>query len=403
MPEQPQLRHDEFCIAVVCDGLHLDDVEELQRSLAGSHYDFKVDVAQKVRTENYPELSVIGIHTKLFVRFSAKWFYGRTRRGGVKTVVRAIDEVLDKSAHDRDLRPKVSVDSNGRTLIAAETWLRPRTKHPWTRDHKLALGILLFGGVASLAAIFVVPEFRRLSHLDKPETTQQVPQEKQATPSITIVPTAPVAQSREPSKFVETSRQESKLTQKTQTHVTGNSNAAGNNISGDSNVTGNNNQAGPVAVAPNGIAIAGGTVNNPTVNNISALPDLTMSDEQEKQVTDSLGQSFAGVDVSITIVQASQTTRGFAERLRRILNASGGNIVEFSSAGMYIPKAGTSLHKGMSVTSFPPEQKEAVDKLADALGTAGVLQVLPIFTLPGKRVDIVVNRSAETREEAMHQ
>src|SRR6266700_6246217 len=107
---------------------------------------------------------------------------------------------------------------------------------------------------------------------------------------------------------------------------------------------------------PYGIAITGGTVNNPTVNNVSALPDLTMSDEQEKRVADSLGQSFAGVDVSIMIVQANQATRDFSERLGRILKASGANNVEFSTAWIYAPKAGTSLHKGMSVTSFPPEQ-----------------------------------------------
>jgi hypothetical protein len=88
-------------------------------------------------------------------------------------------------------------------------------------------------------------------------------------------------------------------------------NVAGNNISGDENVTGSNNQTAPVALAPNGIAIAGGTVNNPTVNNVSALPDLTMSDEQEKQVTDSLGQIFSGADVSITIVQAKPDDEGF--------------------------------------------------------------------------------------------
>ncbi len=151
---------------------------------------------------------------------------------------------------------------------------------------------------------------------------------------------------------------------------------------------------------PYGIAITGGTVNNPTVNNVSALPDLTMSDEQEKRVADSLGQSFAGVDVSIMIVQANQATRDFSERLGRILKASGANNVEFSTAWIYAPKAGTSLHKGMSVTSFPPEQKDAIDKLANTLGAVGIIQVLPIYSVTDKKVNIVVNRSAETREEA---
>jgi hypothetical protein len=202
-----------FRVIVNCDGLHPDDIEEVQRSLAESRYKFKVDVAQKVRTENYPELFVIGIHTKLAVRFSAQWFYGHTRRGGVQTILTAVNDVLDKSPHDRDLRPKVSLDSNGQELITTERWLRPRTKkHSWTRDHKLALGILLFGGLAAIAAIFVVPEFRRFFHLDKPETTEQVQQKKQTpTSSITTVPTAPPAQSTEPPK------QKSKPIQKPQT------------------------------------------------------------------------------------------------------------------------------------------------------------------------------------------
>jgi hypothetical protein len=401
MPERPQLKPKEVCVTVVCDGLHPDDLEELRRSLADSHYDFKVDVAQKVRTENYPELLVIGIHTKLVVRFSAKWFYGRTRNGGVKAVVKAIDEVLDRSLHDRDRKPKVSFDSNGQELITTETWLRPRTKkHSWSRDHKLALGILILTGVAAFAAILVVPEFRRFFHLDKPEASQQIQPEKQtSTPNVTESSATPV-QNTEPPKPAEAYKQKSRPTQKTQTHVTGNGNVAGNDISGDNNVTGNNNQTGPLAVAPNGIAITGGTVNNPTVNNVSALPDLTMSDEQEKRVADSLGQSFAGVDVSITIVQATQTTRDFSERLGRILKASGANNIEFSTAWMYVPNAGTSLHKGMSVTSFPPEQKDVIDKLANALGAVGVIQVLPIYNVTDKKVNIVVNRSAETREEA---
>ena len=53
---------------------------------------------------------------------------------------------------------------------------------------------------------------------------------------------------------------------------------------------------------------------NPTVNNITALPDLTMSDAQEKQVTDSLDETFAGIDVSIVEVQPSRDTRDFSER-----------------------------------------------------------------------------------------
>jgi len=54
--------------------------------------------------------------------------------------------------------------------------------------------------------------------------------------------------------------------------VTGNSNVAGNNVAGNGNAVGNNNQTAPTANAPNGIAITGGTVTNPTVNNFGPPP-----------------------------------------------------------------------------------------------------------------------------------
>ena len=214
-------RADDCCITVVCDGLHPDDIEELRRSLAKSRYDFNVDVARKVRTENYPELLVIGIDTKLVVRFSAKWFYGRTRHGGLKAVIKSIDDVLERSSHDRDLKAKVSFDSSGQELVTTETWLRPRMKkHSWTRDHKLALGILICSGVAAFAAVLVVPEFRRLSHLEKPEDAPQVQPEKQtSTPSGTESSATP-ARTSEPSKPAASKQKESGPTRKTTTTVT---------------------------------------------------------------------------------------------------------------------------------------------------------------------------------------
>lgn len=71
-----------------------------------------------------------------------------------------------------------------------------------------------------------------------------------------------------------------KVSQRTTARVKGNGNVAGNNVSGDKNVIGNNNQTGPTANAPNGIAIAGGTVTNPTVNNY-APASRRLSDEQK--------------------------------------------------------------------------------------------------------------------------
>jgi hypothetical protein len=390
MPERPQLKPDEFCVIVNCDRLHPDDVEEVQRSLAESRYTFKVDVAQKVRTETSPEILFIGIDTKLVVRFSVKWFYGRTRRGGVQAILTAVDDVLDKSGHDRDLRPKVSLDSNGQELITTERWLRPRTKkHSWTRDHRLALGILIFSGVAAVAAVFVVPEFRRFFHLDAPQPTNV---ETKPTQDVTQSPAHTQTESPKPAEPPNPN-------QKTTTRVKGNDNVAGNNIVGNNNVVGNGNQTAPTAVAPNGIAISGGNVSNPTVNNITALPDVTMSDEQEKHISDSIGDLFSGADVTVTTVQPDQNTRDFSNRLVRIFKSKDANV-EYNTAEMFVPAAGMTLHKGVSITSFPSERKAAVDTFVEALGNAGVIKAVPIYDRRDKKIEIVVNRSADTREEA---
>jgi hypothetical protein len=396
MKAQPQLKPDEFSVTVICDSLHPDDIEEVQRSLAESHYDFKVDVVHKTRVESDPGLLFIGIHTKLVVRFSAKWFYGRTRQGGVKAVVKAIDDVLARSPHDRDLRPTPSFDSNGQGSVTIEEWLRPLAKkRSWSRgDILTAVGLPLLV-ISTIAASIVVPEVRRLLHLDPQQTIEPV-KKPAATP--TVQPPAATPQNTEPRKPEVPKPKKGRLTQKSKTYVTGNGNVAGNNVSGDNNVTGNNN-AVPTAVAPNGIAISGGTVTNPTVNNVTALPDLTMSDAQEQQVSDLLGQTFAGLDVSIIVVQANQNTRDFSDRLIRILKSSGANV-EVSTAWMYVPPSGVDLHKGLSVISFPSEQKDTVGRFAEALGTAKVIQVLPIYNVKDNKVNIIVNRSSETPGEA---
>ena len=384
-----------FCVIVNCDGLHPDDIEEVQRSLAESRYKFKVDVTQKVRTESSPEILFIGIDTKLVVRFSVKWFYGHTRRGGMQAILAAVDDVLDKSPHDRDLRPKVSLDSNGQELIKTERWLRPRTKiHSWTRDHRLALGILIFSGVAAVAAVFVVPEFRRFFHLDAPQPTSV-----ETKPTQGVMQSPAPTQTESPKSAEPPTPKNPKPSQKTATHVKGNDNVAGNNVAGDNNVVGNNNQTGPTAVAPNGIAISGGNVSNPTVNNIAALPDVTMSDSQEKQVSDSIGDLFAGADVTVTVVQPDQNTRDFSNRLVHVFKSNGANV-EYNAAQMYVPAAGTTLHKGVSITSFPSERKAAVDTFVEALGNAGVVKIVPIYDRRDRKIEIVVNRSADTEEEA---
>jgi len=251
-----------FLITVNCDGLHPDDIEELKRSLETSRYRFKVEVRSKVRTEDYPGLFVIGVNTTLLVRFSTSWMRGRTRRGGLNAVISAIDETLDNSSHDRNRRPRVIVGPNTEPVITTEEALRGRKRQSWNRADVLTAAALIVA-LLTLVAAFVIPEVRQLLHLEKKPQASKV--EVQAAPKIQALQN-PIEPTR-PANPEPTNQQ-----QKPTPHVKGNSNVAGNNVMGKNNVTGSANTTGPTAVAPNGIAIAGGNVTNPTVNNFAPPP-----------------------------------------------------------------------------------------------------------------------------------
>ena len=155
MPEQLQI------VTLAGNGLHPDDIEELRRSLEGSRYGFKI--AEKIHVENYHDsqgrLSVSNFAYTLGIQFSPRWFYGQTRQGGVKAVVKAVGEVLEKSSHTRDLRPTISIDSDGQEIIAMERWIRPRTEkrsQSWTRDHKIGVAGLVFTGIAAVGLALVL-------------------------------------------------------------------------------------------------------------------------------------------------------------------------------------------------------------------------------------------------------
>jgi hypothetical protein len=74
-----------------------------------------------------------------------------------------------------------------------------------------------------------------------------------------------------------------KVVRKATPKVSGHHNVAGSNVAGNGNVVGNDNQVttpAPTAIAPNGIAITGGNVQSPTVNNYGfAPPKLTFTEE----------------------------------------------------------------------------------------------------------------------------
>lgn len=271
-------------------------------------------------------------------------------------------------------------------------------KKGWSLDNKLTIWIIIPIGVLTLvAALLVVPEVRKWFHLHDQAATENSQTDGKSQQNVA----QPVPSSRtveltkvEPPKTIR------KATQRITTHIVGNTNVSDNNISGDNNVIGNNNQKGSVAVAPYGIAITGGTVNNPTVNNnISVLPDLAMSGAQEMQVAAALDNYFADVSVLLTIVQPSKQTLQFTEALNRILTNAGANVRVIRVWGMYVPPDGIILYKGMSIISFPSNLRDSVGKLANALGAANVVSVVPIFDRDDNKIEIVINRSMERRED----
>jgi len=154
----------------------------------------------------------------------------------------------------------------------ARSTLIDMKKESWARGERIAAWTL---GIAVVAIVvsFFVPEVRQFLHLEKPAKAARTEVTPPATTTGTASQPIPSTQNNEPSKQEPPKPEQSKTkkaqgtTQKTTTKVKGNDNVAGNN-----NVTGNGNQAAPSAVAPNGIAITGGSVQNPTVNNFAPTP-----------------------------------------------------------------------------------------------------------------------------------
>jgi hypothetical protein len=121
----------------------------------------------------------------------------------------------------------------------------------WSRNEKLTAGGLIVTVIVGLTALVIavtVPEIRRALHLEKTPAPVAVWTPEPLKPAV-----PPQEPKPEPKPVVH---------QQAKAKVAGEKNVAGNNISGQKNVTGNGN-----AVAPNGIAITGGNVTNPTVIN----------------------------------------------------------------------------------------------------------------------------------------
>jgi len=167
-------------------------------------------------------------------------------------------------------------------------------KKKWSRNEKLTAATF---GVALLAILgsYTVPKVRKKLGLEKhsamasKESERIAPQED----SSAITPQS-------------NSKEKAKTTQRTTVSLHGHGNVAGNNVSGNGNVVGNNNQVNPPAPniqinsAPNGFAIGGGTVVNPTVNNnyaVQTKPGRTVNDADRINLIAYLSQIKATVSL----------------------------------------------------------------------------------------------------------
>jgi len=147
---------------------------------------------------------------------------------------------------------------------------------------------------------------------------------------------------------------------------------------------------------PNGICIGGDNNGSATVtNNYATPPDLKMSQTEETQVAETLGDALIGKKISIWLNQPTEKTRDFAAKLKQALESGGATM---NDAGSYIPPGGAIIHDGISFVSVPKKDLAIANRIAQALGAAGVIKAnVPVLSVSGEEhIEILVNRGMET-------
>jgi hypothetical protein len=253
--------HDRI-VTIDCDALYPDEIEKVKLLLGQSRYTFRVREVVTSQDSVGGYLSFLRLQTRLSVAFSLSLF--RRQRGGVDAIVKAVDETLSESAHEENREAKVLYGPTGEIVVSIQESTRRRSKKKaWSLERWIAVSGLVLTAVAVVVAVltlFASREARQWLHLEKKEASKV---EIQAAPQ-NVLPN-PVEPTRPESSLLPNGA--ARPTQKMTANVKGNSNVAGN-----SNITANSNQTAQSAVAPNGIAITGGTVTNPTVNNFGPPP-----------------------------------------------------------------------------------------------------------------------------------
>jgi len=166
---------------------------------------------------------------------------------------------------------------------------------PWSRGDKIGLGSLVVCFIGVVTAL-LFPEVRVWFHLENPaDVSGAVTQ-----PANAVLPTSQPTAERAPAP-------------KVNKHL-----RVGNDNPGSA--------PAPIAVAPNGIAIAGGTVTNPTVNNF-APPQRTISEQDRRTLIASLSQHPGKVIFGAINAGSSEAFR-FAESLREVFKSAGWEVQE---------------------------------------------------------------------------
>ena len=230
-----------------------------------------------------------------------------------------------------------------------------------SRDQIIGI-IALAVAVAAIIVGVSTPEIRQRIGLEKPPETH-----------------AATAQSPPQTENTEPPKTTPKTTaQKTTNKVTGDNDVVGNNTNGNHDVTGNNNQT-RTAIAPNGIAISGGNVQNPTVNNYSAPPPRRLSDEQRRILIPCL-QTKPG-SFTVSAIMNSAEAHRYAQDYSEVFTASGWkNEKKDPVQAIFVPGGWTGVHFKFAGTwdeaarraSMHPESPEWNALIC--LGKAGIVK-----------------------------
>ncbi len=205
------------------------------------------------------ELSLLDSNNQLVLEPIRLELSGTKRELAVKTL--PIPPARPVEAAKPTIVTKALADVSPRRPESANSALgtEATVKKPWTRDQKIALVLGILAAIAIVVAI-ATPEIRRKIGLEK------------AAPSTSTKPNAeeaiPATNSAEP------------MTQQSNKSATEKEPGPGNQrvprpVRAQGNVSGKENSRGAIVNnAPGGIAISGGTVTNPTVNNYGPPPAI---------------------------------------------------------------------------------------------------------------------------------